>query len=98
MTKEFPEYVRKKLGIDARPLSAKEETLNGTVQRGETRIKACANQFLRTIRIPGFEYSNAWLEREMAKQGYSSGETEETLDFLVLRGILVKTENGVKMS
>ena len=98
MTRDFPEYVRKKLGVDARPLSAKEETLNGTVQRGETRIKACTNQILRTIRIPGFEYGTAWLEREMTKQGYSSGETEETLGFLVSRGILVRTEKGVKMS
>lgn len=98
MTRDFPEYIRKKLGVDAHPLSAKEETLNGTVQRGETRIKACANQVLRTIRIPGFEYGTAWLEREMAKQGYSSGETEETLGFLVSRGILARTEKGVKMS
>ena len=98
MTRDFPEYIRKKLGVDAHPLSAKEETLNGTVQRGETRIKACTNQLLRTIRIPGFEYGTAWLERQMAKQGYSSGETEETLGFLVSRGILARTEKGVKMS
>jgi Cft2 family RNA processing exonuclease len=98
MTREFPQYVTKKLGIDARSLSAKEETLNGTVQRGVTRIKASTNQLLRTIRIPGFEYGTAWLEREMAKQGYSTGETEETLDYLLSKGILEKTEKGVKMS
>jgi Cft2 family RNA processing exonuclease len=98
MTREFPEYVRKRLGVDASALSAKEETLNGTIQRGETRIKACTNQLLRTIRIPGFDYGTTWLEREMAKQGYSTGETEETLDYLISRGILEKTEKGVKMS
>ena len=98
MTKEFPEYVRKKLGVEAHPLTSKEETLNGTIQRGENRIKACVNQVLRTIRIPGFEYGTPWLEKELAKQGYSSGEMEETIDFLVNRGILVKTEKGVKMS
>jgi hypothetical protein len=90
--------VTKKLGIDARPLSSKEETLTGTIQRGETRVKACASQILRTIRIPGFEYSSGWLEKEMAKQGYSSAETEETLDLLVLRHVLKKTDNGVCMS
>ncbi len=98
MTKDFPEYVTKKLGVDARPLILE----GGDAQRHhpawETRIKACTNQLLRTIRIPGFEYGTAWLEREMAKQGYSSSETEETVSFLVLRGILVKSENGVKMS
>ena len=98
MTKEFPEYVRKKLNIDARALTTKEETLNGTVQRGESRIKACTNQMLRTIKIPGFEYSSPWLQREMVKQGYSSSETEDTLDFLVSRGILVRKDNSVKLS
>jgi hypothetical protein len=98
MTKEFPEYVRKKLNIDARALTTKEETLNGTVQRGESRIKACTNQMLRTIKIPGFEYSSPWLQREMVKQGYNSSETEDTLDFLVSRGILVRKDNSVKLS
>ena len=98
MTKEFPEYVRKKLNIDAHSLTTKEETLNGTVQRGESRIKACTNQMLRTIKIPGFEYSSPWLQREMVKQGYSSSETEDTLDFLVSRGILVRKNNSVKLS
>ncbi len=98
MTKEFPVYVRKKLGIDARPLSAREESISGTVQRGEGRTKACTGQLLRTIRIPGFEYTSAWLEKEMAKQGYSSGETEDTLEYLVNRKVLARTENGVKMS
>jgi len=98
MTKEFPEYVRKKLNIDAHSLTTKEETLNGTVQRGESRIKACTNQMLRTIKIPGFEYSSPWLQREMVKQGYSSSETEDTLDFLVSRGILVRKDNSVKLS
>jgi putative mRNA 3-end processing factor len=98
MTKEFPEYVRKKLNIDARSLTTKEEALNGTVQRGESRIKACTNQMLRTIKIPGFEYSSNWLQREMVKQGYSSSETDDTLDFLVSRGVLVRKENNVKLS
>ncbi len=98
MTKEFPEYVRKKLNIDAHSLTTKEETLNGTVQRGESRVKACTNQMLRTIKIPGFEYSSPWLQREMVKQGYSSSETEDTLDFLVSRGILVRKDNSVKLS
>jgi hypothetical protein len=98
MTHEFPDYVKKKLGIDARLLSTKEETLNGTIHHGENRIKACMNQILRTIRIPGFEYTSPWLGREMAKQGYSTGETEETLEYLVSKGVLDRTEKGVKMS
>ena len=38
------------------------------------------------------------LLEEMAKQGYSSGETEDTLEYLIARKVLVRTERGVKMS
>jgi len=95
MTREFPDYLRKKLGLDAHHLSGKEETVNGTVQNGESRVKACIGQLIRTVRIPGFEYGSPWLVKEMSKQGFSSGETEEAIEVLVSRGILLRT--GVKV-
>jgi Cft2 family RNA processing exonuclease len=97
MTKGFADYVRKRLGIDAKWLSSKEESLMGTVSRGEMRIKACYEQLLRIVRIPGFEYTSPWLVRELAKRGFTRSETEAALRYLEKRGVLEKTPNGVKL-
>jgi len=98
MTREFPEYLRKKLGLQARQISSKEETVNGTVQNGVGRVKACIGQLLKTVRIPGFEYAYTWLVREMSKQGYTTGETDEAIEVLLKRGILLRTESGLKLN
>ncbi|MCW4036253.1 MAG: MBL fold metallo-hydrolase [Candidatus Bathyarchaeota archaeon] len=98
LTRGFADYVRKRLGIDAKALTGREETLMGTVSRGETRMRACYEQLLRTIRIPGFEYTSPWLVREMAKRGFTRGETEAALRYLVERRVLMDTQMGVKLA
>jgi putative mRNA 3-end processing factor len=97
MTRGFTDYVRKRLGIDARPLTSREETLMGPVSRGEMRMRACYDQLLRTVRIPGFEYTNSWLVREMARKGFTRGETESAVQHLLDRKALESTSNGVMM-
>jgi Cft2 family RNA processing exonuclease len=98
LTKGFSEYVRKKLGIDAKPLTAREETLNGPVSGGEMRMKACYERLLRTVRIPGFEYTEPWLIKEMARRGFTRGETVDALKHLVDRKVLESTSGGVRLN
>jgi hypothetical protein len=98
MTKGFPEYVRKRLNIDARPLTSREETLMGTVSHGETRMRACVEQLIRAIRIPGFEYTSPWLVKEMARRGFTRSETEVALRHLIERNVVEQSSTGVKLS
>jgi Cft2 family RNA processing exonuclease len=98
MTKGFSDYVRKKMGIDAKPLTVREETLNGPVSRGEMRMRACHERLLRTVRIPGFEYTQPWLIKEMARRGFTRGETEDAVKHLVDRKILEPTSGGVRLN
>lgn len=97
MTRGFAEYVRKRLGIDARPLTMRQETLMGPVNQAEMRRKACAENIVRAIRIPGFEYTEPWMVREMARKGFSKGETETALRHLIDVGVLETTSAGVKL-
>ncbi len=97
MTRGFADYVRKRLGIDAKRLTGREEALMGTVSRGEMRMKACYDQLMRTVRIPGFEYNSPWLVKEMSKRGFTRSETEAALQYLMERGVLAATSNGVKL-
>ena len=98
MTKGFAEYVRKRLGIDAGPLTSREETIHGPVTRGELRMKVCYEQLLRTVRIPGFEYTSPWLVKEMARKGFTRSETEGALAHLVDRRVLELTTSGVRLT
>jgi len=98
MTKGFPEYVRKRLNIDARPLTSREETMMGPVSHGETRMKACVEQLVRAIRIPGFEYTLPWLVKEMARRGFTRSETETALRHIIERKIVEQTPTGVRLS
>jgi hypothetical protein len=97
ITRGFPEYVRKRLKIDARPLTSREETLMGTVSYGERRMKACVDQLIRVIRIPGFEYTLSWLVKEMARRGFTRSETEVALKQLLKKNIIEMTSIGVKL-
>ena len=38
------------------------------------------------------------LVKEMSKHGFTRGEIESSIDHLVMHSVLVRTENGVKMS
>jgi len=98
LTRGFAEYVRRKLGVDARPLTAREETLMGTITRGEVRTKACSEQLLKALRIPGFEYTSPWLVKEMARRGFTRGETEAALKYLLDRSVLEATPMGVRLA
>jgi hypothetical protein len=64
----------------------------------ETRRKACAEHIVRAVRIPGFVYTEPWMVREMARRGFSKGETEAALRYLVDVGVLEPTSNGVMLS
>jgi DNA ligase-1 len=98
MTRGFSEYVRKRLGIDAGSLTKRQETLMGPVSQAEMRRKACAEHLVRTVRIPGFEYTEPWMVREMARRGFSKGETEAAMKHLINVGVFELTSNGVKLS
>ena len=98
MTKGFAEYVRKRLGIDAGPLTKRQETIMGPVSQVEMRRKACAEHIVRAVRIPGFVYTEPWMVREMARRGFSKGETEAALEHLIGVGVLEATSNGVQLS
>jgi Cft2 family RNA processing exonuclease len=97
ITRGFNSYVRKRLGIDTRPLTTRQETLMGPVSRVEIRARACQEQLLGTIRIPGFEYASPWLVREMARRGFNRRETETALQRLLENGLLVPSKSGVKL-
>jgi Cft2 family RNA processing exonuclease len=98
MTRDFPDYVRKRLGIKANQLTKRPETINGPISQGELRKKACADNILRTVRIPGFEYTQHWMIREMARRGFSKEETKSALEYLLNNGVLEQSSNGVKLS
>ncbi|MFA9437179.1 hypothetical protein DRO27_00985 [Candidatus Bathyarchaeota archaeon] len=97
-TKDFHNHVRKTLGIAAAPLTARIETISGPKMSNEARINACSRQIIRTIRIPGFIYQPAWLVKEMSRQGFTSNETENSIDYLIERGVLKGTPDGVKLT
>jgi len=53
---------------------------------------------VRAVRIPGFVYTEPWMVREMARRGFSKGETEAALRHLIEVGILETTSTGVRLS
>jgi hypothetical protein len=96
-TKDFHNHVRKRLGIAASPLTDRVETINGPKMSNEVRIRACSKQIISTIKIPGFVYQPSWLITEMTRRGFSPSETENSIGFLIERGILVSTPDGVQL-
>ncbi len=97
MTKDFHNHVRKRLGIAASPLTTRIETINGPKMSNEVRIRACSKQIINTIKIPGFIYQPSWLTSEMTRRGFSPSETESSLEYLIERGILKNTPEGVQL-
>jgi hypothetical protein len=89
--------VKRRLGIDARPLTSREETLRGTVSNSEMRMRACCEQLLKAVRIPGFIYTSPWLVKEMGRRGFTRTETEVALQLLIERGILTSAKSGIKL-
>ena len=97
MTKDFHNHVRKRLGIAASPLTTRIETINGPKMSNEVRIRACSKQIINTIKIPGFLYQPSWLTSEMTRRGFSPSETENSIEYLIERGILKNTPEGVQL-
>ncbi len=97
MAKGFTDHVRRRLGVDAKPLTDLDETIHGTILGGEARLKACSSQLLSLIRIPGFTYSKPWLMREMARRGFTRGEAEEALRRLMERGNLELEGQNIRL-
>ncbi len=97
-TKDFHNHVRRRLGIAASPLTSRIETINGPKMSNEARIQACSKQILRILRIPGFVYQTSWLAKELSRQGYTPAEAENSIEYLVERGILKKTPDGVTLT
>ncbi len=96
-TKDFHEHVRKRLGIAASPLTDRIETVNGPKMSNEVRIRACSKQIINTIKIPGFLYQPSWLITEMTRRGFSPSETENSIDFLIERGLLKDSSDGIQL-
>lgn len=95
LSRGFPEYLRRKLGIEAYPLTAKGEGVS-LRPRSEERIKRCCEHLLLEMRA-GFIYRPSWLMRTMALRGYSRDETREAIERLMERGIMEQDENGIKL-
>ncbi len=98
MTKDFHNHVKRSLGVPAAPLSSRVETIRGPLMKNENRIQACSRQIVRTVRIPGFVYQPGWLVKEMGRQGFTPNETENSIEFLIEKGILKGTSDGVHLA
>lgn len=98
MTKDFHKHVKRSLGIPAAPLSSRVETIRGPLMKNENRIQACSRQIVRTVRIPGFVYQPGWLVKEMGRQGFTPNETENSIEFLIEKGILRGASDGVHLA
>jgi putative mRNA 3-end processing factor len=96
-TKDFHNHVRKRLGIAASPLTIRIETVDGPKMSNEVRVRACTKQIINTIKIPGFVYQPSWLITEMTRRGFTPSETESSIDYLIERGILRGSSDGVQL-
>lgn len=96
-TKDFHKHVRKRLGIAASPLSNRIETIDGPRMSNEVRIRACSRQLINTIKIPGFIYQPSWLITEMTRRGFTSNETESSIEYLIDRGVLRSSPDGIQL-
>jgi Cft2 family RNA processing exonuclease len=87
----FARNVTKMLGIEAKPLSTKEEFLSALNRKfGDWRITNCKERILEILRIPGFAYSRNWILRQLSSNRWEFGEreAEEALDSFARDGIL----------
>lgn len=88
-SKDFASIVRRSLGIEAGPLTDREEALRGRVSLDASRVNSCSRMLMGVACIPGFEYSRRWLTKELAKKGFSKSEVDQTLIVLLDLGRLV---------
>jgi len=87
----FAKNVTKILGIEAKPLSIREESLLKVHKQSEKwRIDACREQILDILRIPGFTYPKNWILSQLlnTQWGFAEREAKEALDSFERQGIL----------
>jgi Cft2 family RNA processing exonuclease len=87
----FAKNVTKMLGIEAKPLSTKEEFLPKACVQFETwRLDVCREQILDILRIPGFTYPKNWILSQLLNTQWEFAEKEakEALDSFTREGIL----------
>ena len=80
------EYVKKRLGVEARPIEFCESVFPET--KGKDRLRACEKEVLRTVRIRGFLYKFRWIYQNLKAKGFSKSEVERALESLVDTGKL----------
>jgi hypothetical protein len=79
------------LGIEAKPLSAKEEFLIAVRhQFDKWRIDTCREQILDMLKIPGFTYPRNWILSQLVNTswGFAEREAEEALASFTKQGVL----------
>jgi putative mRNA 3-end processing factor len=94
MTRNFPEYVRKKMGIDAKQLTSRYETISGPVYEDASRVRFCSSHIVRMVKIPGFVYNQNWLVKELGRRGFSKKEVQNSLESLIHQDILKVSDDG----
>lgn len=98
ITKDFHKNVTKTLGIPSSPLTSTIQTINGPKLGNEARYRACSKQIIRIVKIPGFVYHENWLIKEMGRQGFTKDETVKAISFLMDRGVLKGSHDGISLS
>ncbi|MFB0543242.1 MAG: MBL fold metallo-hydrolase, partial [Candidatus Bathyarchaeia archaeon] len=96
-SQDCADHARRRLGIEAGPLTEGEETLRGRLSPETARVGACFRKILEMVRIPGFEYTKRWLVREMAKKGFSRAEVDRALRRLIDQGLILQTQDSEKI-
>lgn len=81
-------YVRRKLGIEAKPISEREVTLLKTFEKKDSRSVSCEREVLRTVKMRGFIYRLEWIQKILRVKGYSDEEVRVALRNLVKKGFL----------
>jgi Cft2 family RNA processing exonuclease len=91
----FANQVQGRLGIEARPL--KLIPTEFAFEQAEPRVRSCMKEILKAIRMPGFIYSEGWINNEMRSLGFSDHEAIEALDRLTRLGMLKASRNAAKI-
>ena len=81
-------YVKKKLGIEAKPISEGELSLENTGRKWSSRFVSCEREVLRTVKMRGFIYRLEWIQKILRVKGYSDEEVRVALRNLVKKGFL----------
>ncbi len=82
----FANQVKKRLGIEARPLDLIPTRFIPEYEK--PRVRSCMKEILKALRMPGFVYSKRWITEEITSLGFSGHEIDKALDKLTRRGLL----------